>query len=94
MLHPNLNPPSSKGFEEAMLSPNDLATLLNVPPRWVEKHYRKIPGAVKVGRYWRFHRAVIERHLLSGKPLLAPEKIGSGKRRAEIPLSRLPESSN
>jgi len=50
-----------------------LARYLSVSPKsvikWRDK--KRIPGAVKCGRVWRFRRAEIEKRLLSGELLLS-----------------------
>jgi len=53
-------------------TPAELASLVNVGLRWVEKQIpnRRLPGMTKVGRYWRFRRSEVEKQLLSGSLLL------------------------
>lgn len=61
-----------KIIENEFLSPSELATMLGMSLKWVEKHTqaRNIPGQVKVGRLWRYSRKEIEKGLLSGGQLL------------------------
>lgn len=63
--------PSADG-RPAFLTPEELAAFLKVPPRWVEKQTqaRRLPGQTKVGRYWRYRRADIEKQILTGEILL------------------------
>ena len=53
-------------------TPDELAAYLNVSRKFIEKHIatRRIPGAVKIGRVWRFRRSDLEKRLLSGSLLI------------------------
>jgi len=53
-----------------------LADYLKVSVRSVEKWrmQRRIPGAVRCGRAWRFRRVDVEKRLLSGKLLLDKQR--------------------
>jgi excisionase family DNA binding protein len=47
--------------EDALLTVNDVAQILRVPPSWVYGHTRercrdRIPG-IRLGKYWRFVEA-------------------------------------
>ena len=50
----------------------ELADHINVSRKFIEKHVstHRIPGAVKIGRLWRFKRSEVEKRLLSGHFLL------------------------
>lgn len=58
--------------ESEFFTPDELASYLKVSKKFIEKHLstRRIPGAVKIGRVWRFRRADIQKRLLSGSLLL------------------------
>lgn len=53
-------------------TPEELASLVQVGARWIEKQIpkRRLPGMTKVGRYWRFKKADVDRQLLTGELLL------------------------
>jgi excisionase family DNA binding protein len=57
-------------------TPEDLARLVQVGRRWIEKQIpkRRLPGMTKVGRYWRFRKADVDKQLLSGTLLLPTVK--------------------
>lgn len=56
-------------------SPGELAEYLNVSKKFIDKHIatKRLPGAVRVGRLWRFKKIDIEKRLAIGE-LLLPEK--------------------
>lgn len=54
---------------QEMLTSQELAALLNVSLRFIEKNREYIPGAIKIGRVWRFRRYEIERAMDSGQLL-------------------------
>lgn len=43
-----------------------LAERLNVSTKFIVTHRDKIPGAMKIGRVWRFDKNAVEKKLLSG----------------------------
>ena len=58
--------------EPEFLDTPQLARMLNVSKKSIIKwrEQRRIPGAVKCGRVWRYSRNEIRKRLLSGKLLL------------------------
>lgn len=62
-------------MQSEFLTPQELAGMLNVSQKFIDKHIatKRIPGAVRVGRLWRFKRIDIEKRLAIGE-LLLPEK--------------------
>ena len=56
----------TKTASDYMTSP-ELAHLLRVSLRFIEKNRRCIPGAAKIGRVWRFRRYEIERAIDNGE---------------------------
>jgi len=58
------------------LTPEQLASMLQVSKKFIDKHIasRRLPGAVKIGRLWRFSRIEVEKRLVTGE-LLLPEKF-------------------
>jgi hypothetical protein len=46
-----------------------LAARLNVSKKFIVSHRRNIPGAMKVGRIWRFDKATVERRFARGNLL-------------------------
>lgn len=61
--------------EKELFDSNQLAVYLNVSKKSIEKWrvQNRLPGACRIGRYWRFRRNEIEKRLLSGQLLLARE---------------------
>ena len=59
-------------MESSFFDTRELAVFLKTSVRTVEKWrgQRLIPGAVQVGRVWRFRKNEIEKRLLSGRLLL------------------------
>jgi excisionase family DNA binding protein len=64
------------------MTTEELAQYLNFSVKSIEKHRvtGRIPGAVRVGRVWRFSRAEVNKRILSGS-LLLPEDCASRSRR-------------
>ncbi|MBN1339481.1 MAG: helix-turn-helix domain-containing protein [Bacteroidales bacterium] len=48
---------------------DSLAVRLNVSKKFVVSHRQRIPGAMKIGRIWRFDKATVERRLARGNLL-------------------------
>jgi hypothetical protein len=46
-----------------------LAVRLNVSRKFVVSHRQRIPGAMRIGRIWRFDKATVERRLVRGSLL-------------------------
>ena len=63
---------SNNNQSSEYLSSHELAEYLHVSLKFIEKHLstHRIPGAVKIGRLWRFRRSDIEKHLTRGTLLL------------------------
>lgn len=66
----NVNNIETEFFSSIELS-QFLGVSLKSVNRWIAQ--RRIPGMVKIGRHWKFRRAVIEQRLTSGE-LLYSEK--------------------
>jgi len=66
------------------LTATQLAKKLNVGLRWVEKQTqaRRIPGQIKIGRYWRYRRVDVEKRLLQSDQFLV-ERVPIRKTRFE-----------
>ncbi len=58
--------------DEKLLTTSELAQLLNISKKFIEKHAaaRRLPGMVRIGRHWRFRKADVEKRLSSGSLLL------------------------
>ena len=56
-------------------TPQELADYSHMSLKFIEKHIAtgRLPGAVKMGRVWRFKRVDVEKQLLTGQ-LLFNEK--------------------
>jgi hypothetical protein len=57
---------------EPLLTPRELAQRLHMSLKWVETHTqeRRIPGQIKVGRFWRYDWLEVRRRMFSGQVLL------------------------
>jgi len=66
--------------EAEYYTPDELAALVRVQRRWIEKQIpkRRLPGMTKVGRYWRFRKSEVEKQLLSGALLIPIVKKARG----------------
>jgi excisionase family DNA binding protein len=58
--------------ESEYFTPDELATYLKMSKKFIEKHIgtHRLPGAIKIGRSWRFRRADVEKRLTGGSFLL------------------------
>ena len=58
------------------LTARELATKLGMSTKFIEKQTarRRIPGATKIGRVWRYRVSDVERRLLTGNLLLDGQK--------------------
>ena len=56
--------------QKEYVSSKELAEMLSVSRKFVEKHRSRIPGAVKIGYHWRFNLPEIRRRLATGKNLI------------------------
>ena len=67
------------GADPEFYTPGELASLIRVGERWIEKQIpkRRLPGMTKIGRYWRFKKSEVDRQLLSGSLLLSDFKRNS-----------------
>jgi len=63
---------SARYVGPAFYDKHTLAARLNKSVDWVEKYsqLRRIPGQTWFGNEWQYNRSVIERRILSGKPIL------------------------
>jgi hypothetical protein len=46
-----------------------LSKRLNVSKKFIVAHRANLPGAMKIGRIWRFDKVAVEKKLLSGRLL-------------------------
>jgi excisionase family DNA binding protein len=53
------------GSSTRLLTPEEVADLLQVPVTWVREAARtgRIPGAVKLGKYWRFKPSEVREYI-------------------------------
>jgi hypothetical protein len=58
------NSTSSAEERSALATPDEVAKMLRVPTTWVYSHQKEIPGLLRLGRYVRFRRVVVEQFLL------------------------------
>ncbi len=59
-----------KEIEREYIDSNELAIMLSLSRRWVEKHRARIAGAVKIGGAWRFKLADIRIRLDTGRDIV------------------------
>jgi hypothetical protein len=62
----NENAVDSRVFSLSCYTTESLAGRLNVSKKFIVSHRRHIPGAMKIGRIWRFDKSAVEKKLLSG----------------------------
>lgn len=62
------------------MTPRELADLISMSLAFVEKYtaLRRIPGMVKMGRFWRYRKADVEKQLLTGQILLPAKHRQTG----------------
>jgi len=56
--------------ENEYLTSRQLAGKLAMSVKWIEKHRRRIAGACRFGRAWRFNRITVEKALLTGRLMI------------------------
>ena len=58
--------------EEEVLTAPEVDAWLRMPKRWTERQTqaRRMPGAFRTGRFWRYDRREIEKRRLTGQILL------------------------
>jgi hypothetical protein len=54
-------------IEPELIDSEELAKMLAVSKKFIEKHRHNIAGAMKVGRVWRFRVADIRARLVTGR---------------------------
>jgi predicted DNA-binding transcriptional regulator AlpA len=66
--------------ESEYLSPPQLAGKINMSKAFIDKYTRehRLPGMVKMGRFWRYRLADVEKQLLTGQILLPMKRKGLG----------------
>jgi len=53
--------------ESDFLTSRELAAKINMSVKYVEKYRRRIAGACRFGRAWRFNRFAVEKALSTGR---------------------------
>jgi hypothetical protein len=66
---------------KAFYSTKELAGMIGVSEWWVETYRHRIYGAKRIGRLWRFEKAVIDARISREQDLLRPE---NGKRKFSL----------
>jgi hypothetical protein len=56
-------------IESELINSKELALLLSVSKKFIEKHRNKIAGAIKIGGVWRFRIADIRMRIATGKDI-------------------------
>jgi hypothetical protein len=56
-------------LEPELIDTKELAKLLSVSVKFIEKHRNCITGATKIGRVWRFNLQMIRLRLASGRDI-------------------------
>ena len=49
-----------------LIDSRELSKMLSVSLKWVIKHRHKIVGSQKLGKLWRFNKAIIENRISKG----------------------------
>lgn len=52
-----------------LIDTNDLAAMLSVSKKFIEKHRNRIVGAIKIGGVWRYNLAEIQKRIELGKDI-------------------------
>jgi hypothetical protein len=63
---PEEKPKDTQEDSTGCYTTESLAKRLNVSKKFIVSHRRQLPGAMKIGRIWRFNKASIEKKLVSG----------------------------
>jgi hypothetical protein len=56
-------------FEPELIDTRQLAEVLSLSKKFIETHRRRIAGAIKIGRVWRFNLQIIRSRLASGRDI-------------------------
>lgn len=57
-------------MEKEYVSSKELALMLSVSRKFIEKHRNRIAGAQKIGGCWRFSLSEIRKRLAAGKDII------------------------
>ncbi len=57
-------------MEKELITTNELADMLSVSRKFIEKHRNRIAGGVRIGRSWRFRVAEVRKRLAAGKDVI------------------------
>lgn len=56
--------------EPELIDSKELAQMLSVSTKFIEKHRNRIAGAMKIGGCWRFRVADIRKRIATGKDII------------------------
>jgi hypothetical protein len=57
-------------IEPELITSEELASLLSVSKKFVEKHRNRIIGSMKIGGCWRFNIQIIRQRLATGRDII------------------------
>lgn len=57
-------------MENELLSTKQLADLLSVSVKFVERHRNRIAGSMQIGHMWRFNASIIRSRIATGRNIL------------------------
>lgn len=59
-----------RSTEPELIDSKQLAAILSVSVKFIEKHRRRIAGAMQIGRSWRFRLADIRSRIATGRDIV------------------------
>lgn len=57
-------------MEPELLNSTQLAEMIGVSKKFVEKHRNRIAGSMQIGHLWRFNAAIIRSRIATGRNIL------------------------
>jgi len=72
-------------MRRAYYTTKELARLMGVSVKWVEKWRHEIVGAMRFGRIWRFDKYIVDERIAKGQDLRASKKLTAPRCRKYIP---------
>ncbi|WP_162601849.1 hypothetical protein [Occallatibacter savannae] len=84
MIFESESPQPTSQVAHALLSDDELSTILGVTTDWVRAHAAEIPGLQRLGSYYRFLISPVDKWLGGLDPLLDAEEIAP---RLKVPVS-------
>lgn len=60
----------TNNIQQELVSTEQLAQILSVSRKFIEKHRYRIAGGIKIGGMWRYQIAEIRKRIAAGKDIL------------------------